>query len=287
MSSAELDAIIEALAYLLCTEDTGEKLPWRKPQIEAFDGFEVLDERLWAEDDFILMGKSAADQPVWPLRVVTACRSSQEYVGGWQFTRWKTLSMNDWRGRLRYATPKMLEVSILHASPAGLRTGETLPLAIINGKAIRATASDRISTAGGGGYMNPSYFGRTDNDWTTLACLTAGFALRHRYNWNVFLGEGNSPRARFLTDSTGVKEVFRLRDIPPGRKRRAALLHWVKEHWRKRRQDSELDKIMVREHMRGAEQYVWNGLRCEIVPSQEDLERAGRRVRLVEESRGG
>ena len=40
------------------------------------------------------------------------------------------------------------------------------------------------------------------------------------------------PSLTLLTDATGVKEFWKLRDVPVGRRRRAALLHWVEKHWR-------------------------------------------------------
>jgi hypothetical protein len=61
-----------------------------------------------------------------------------------------------------------------------------------------------------------------------LMPVVAGFSLRRRYLWSVLIGEAeDEPRGRFVTDPLGVREVFRLRDVPPGKQRRAALLHWV------------------------------------------------------------
>jgi hypothetical protein len=68
--------------------------------------------------------------------------------------------------------------------------------------------------------------------------------------------------------------MFRLRDVPPGKQRRAALLHWVRAHWRQRRQTVEADKVWIRAHLRGAWSYTWNGLQCQIEPSELDVEAA-------------
>jgi hypothetical protein len=69
-------------------------------------------------------------------------------------------------------------------------------------------------------------------DWATrdsgdeglrLVRLVAGFSLRRRYLWSVLIGEAeDEPRARFVTGPLGVRELFRLRDVPPGKQRRAA-----------------------------------------------------------------
>jgi hypothetical protein len=90
----------------------------------------------------------------------------------------------------------------------------------------------------------------------------------------VLLGEEGVPRARFVTDPIGVRAAFRLRDIPAGKTRRAALRHWVQEHWRKRRDPSKEDRAFVREYLRGATHFGWSGLSCQIEPSKEDQRRA-------------
>lgn len=91
--------------------------------------------------------------------------------------------------------------------------------------------------------------------------------------WSVLLGEGLGPRLRLFTSISGARDAFRLRDIPPGRSRRAALRHWVREHQRNVSDDTEADRIWVSEHMRGATEFSWNGLRCRIEPSEFDLAR--------------
>lgn len=94
-----------------------------------------------------------------------------------------------------------------------------------------------------------------------------------RYEWRVSLGIQGGPSVAFETDPTGAREVFRLRDLPDGSQRRSALLHWVGEHWRKRRSDPS-EETKVRAHLRGQTEFVWNGMRCRIRPSDYDAERA-------------
>lgn len=106
------------------------------------------------------------------------------------------------------------------------------------------------------------------------ASLAIGAELTYRQHWRVSIGVDSSPSVCFPTDPIGIRDVFRLRDIPPGKSRRAALTHWVREHWRKKRDPSASDLSKVREHLRGASEFSWNGLRCRIVPSISDQERA-------------
>ena len=97
-------------------------------------------------------------------------------------------------------------------------------------------------------------------------------ALRQRYEWGAALGLPGGPSVRFDTDPTGVKAIFRIRDLPEGKDRREALKHWVLDHWRQHRSDPELE-IYVRAHLRGAVQFNWRGLECELLASRFDQEK--------------
>lgn len=90
--------------------------------------------------------------------------------------------------------------------------------------------------------------------------------------WHVVLGYDDAPGIRFASSPAGAIECFRLRDIPNGKSRRAALLHWVNAHWRRSLSaaDEQSAVVEVRKHLRGQRSFSWNGLRCEIVPSPAD-----------------
>jgi hypothetical protein len=160
-------------------------------------------------------------------------------------------------------------------APNGRYTSARVPYAILGKQVVRQRLlMDRLAGLGYGGWAT-----RDNEDEAQrlvhLLPVVAGFSLRRRYLWSVLIGEAeDEPRARFVTDPLGVREVFRLRDVPPGKQRRAALLHWVRAHWRRRRQVTEADKLWIRAHLRGAWSYTWNGLRCEIEPSELDVEEA-------------
>ena len=80
---------------------------------------------------------------------------------------------------------------------------------------------------------------------------------------------------RLLTDPLGAREVFALRDIPNGAKRRAALRHWVRGHYRQSRVDPEA-RSYVNKHLRGVARFSWNGLECTIRPAITELEQLAR-----------
>lgn len=104
--------------------------------------------------------------------------------------------------------------------------------------------------------------------------VCAAVAVANFDHWMVSFGYEGTPLATLKTDPYGAREAFRLRDAPPGRQRRAALRHWVREHWRRTGNDD--GSALVREHLRGALRFTWNGLSCEITPSIRDIARVAR-----------
>jgi hypothetical protein len=59
----------------------------------------------------------------------------------------------------------------------------------------------------------------------------------------------NVPGLSLITDPTGIKELWKFRDAPAG-KRRGGLLNWVSDHWRRDRHDPDVE-VYVRKHLRG------------------------------------
>lgn len=97
--------------------------------------------------------------------------------------------------------------------------------------------------------------------------------------WSVDFSYPNSPAIKLTTDPSGVREMFRLRDIPEGRTRREALRHWVSGHWRQDRKDSDVE-VKVREYLRGQTDFSWYGMKIRInVPRGERI----REKRIIEE----
>lgn len=275
---AVLDAVLDSLASLVGGEDKRRYNVWPKARAEAFDGFEVFDPVLH-RDDFVLRS-DPGDAPVWPMDArwafrVFAADNEMGLADGWLFKRVNTLRPADWRGRLSRVFPRMVEHHELHVPASGDAVGSSGPLAVSGGRVFdvgvrnHARAGlDRVDTR--------SMYGASPAGGVDAAVeafdvgLAHGVELRREYLWSVLLGEEGIPRARFVTDPLGVREAFRLRDIPPGRARRDALRHWVREHWRKRGREGAGDRAWVRAHLRGATEFGWSGLCCRIEPSRED-----------------
>lgn len=203
---------------------------------------------------------------VWPIDVATVApaRDFDDPHCKWpdgalQFNRLSTVSTAGarQRGATRFSSRMVLD-SCATAMPDG---------SAISGGGIYALLGAKWVTA----QQNLRY----PPNWQERIHLAAGFALTLRYEWSVWLGYGAGPRVRFVTDPTGAREVFRLRDIPNGANRRAALRNWVNAHWRKKSTDNDA-RSWVQRHLRGAEEFTWNGLRCKVSPPEYDLEQLGR-----------
>ncbi len=103
-----------------------------------------------------------------------------------------------------------------------------------------------------------------------LSPLLCGLAQSVRSYWQVQTKfDEVCPSLTMLTDPTGVKEFWKLRDVPAGKKRREALLHWVSEHWRQTRDDPDVE-VYVRKHMRGSEHVSQGQFKAKIVASDTD-----------------
>lgn len=108
-----------------------------------------------------------------------------------------------------------------------------------------------------------------------LLRVTAGLALTSRYDWHVQLESihGGHP-VRIPTDATGARSLLSLRDVPDGKQRRAALKHWVSDHYRTTPSGGE---AFVPEFMRGRSEFTWDEYRGVVIPSDFDRERYERR----------
>lgn len=281
-ADALLDTTLDALAHLIASNDSRRGACWPATKIEAFDGFEILAPALANEDDVILAG-GANDAPVWPMDAKWAAQwrpgSMHEGVegAGWLFKRVKTLVAKEWRGKLRIVLPRMYERHESYIDQSGATTSAVHPLGVVGNRLVDIWAPNHpLSHRIRPGQLQSASSNVPPEEEFDIA-LAHGIELRREYLWSVLFGEANVPRARFATDCIGVREAFRLRDIPPGRDRRAALRHWVRQHWRKSRDISAADRTWVSAHLRGAEEFGWQGMSCRIEPSREDVRKEAAR----------
>lgn len=102
---------------------------------------------------------------------------------------------------------------------------------------------------------------------SVLMAVSVNFSLR--YIWTVKMSLPGSLGIQFPTDPDRISKLYKNRAKDADRDRRAALLHWVREHQRGER------RSFVREHGRGEQMFLWNGIQCEVVPALYDVERWG------------
>lgn len=102
--------------------------------------------------------------------------------------------------------------------------------------------------------------------------MSKSVAFTRYYDWSVEIGWSGMPTIAIPTDPIGAREIFRLRDLPPGKSRRAALHNWVSGHFRQVRQDP-VEELKILPYLRGSLNFDWNGMQCRIHPSQYDLAR--------------
>lgn len=279
--STLLDSVLDSLAHLIGGSDERQHSAWPKARIEAFDGFELFDFRLAGGEDDLLAARDPGDAPIWPMDARWAFWIPDDHPSipstGWMFKRVRSLSPAVWRGKLGRVFPRMVEHHELFVPPTGSAVGSTAPFGLAGGRAIHAGIYNhpRMGVAITPASVHARRGSTLDVSGEQFdVSLAHGIELRREYLWSVMLGEQGSPRTRFVTDPLGVREAFRLRDIPPGRERRAALRHWVREHWRRKGRESAQDRAWVRAHLRGATEFTWSGLRCRVEPSREDVRRS-------------
>lgn len=182
-------------------------------------------------------------------------------------SRVRQISVQDARGRLTRQCPVNVRVT----------------RATVNREGAIAAAVHHYVGFAAGAWHTASVSGHPFNkvivaDAIDAAKRAIAFQRLMEREWRVLLGWEGMPRVTFVTDPEGAREVFRLRDVPNGKARRAALRNWVTGHWRTALGSGRTE---VRRHLRGALDFTWNGLRCKIIPSLQDRMANGESVELT------
>lgn len=148
-------------------------------------------------------------------------------------------------------------------------------LALINADG-RYVSMDRLSVRGRKNDIGAHFGSHLVNANGTIApfdpeqhsgAMFAMLQFTEEISWTVSLGPADGVKLAFITDPVGVAEAFALRDVPEGKSRRAAIMHWVRQHSRQKRDGSVTEVIR---HLRGQTNFVWNGLAVGITPSVSD-----------------
>jgi hypothetical protein len=250
---------------------TDARKDWLAPPISAFKRLEPLGFGLEMEDWWIFHPKDCPPDLVWPLNVGFVVEEDGNNT--LSLERIRSVTAREARGYADIFSPFMIRADIGAVYDHSMLTAAML-YSWQGGKWIGASKRTLWE-----GYIPTKMSGKENLEGSESVRMATSMALRHRYEWAVALGLDGSPSIRFATDPTGIKEAYRVRDLPEGRDRREALMTWVSDHWRQARHDPDLE-IYVRQHLRGALSFEWRGMQGEIIPAPYDIER---RDRMIEE----
>lgn len=253
------------------------------PPLRSFIRLEPLGFGLHDDDDWwIFHPEDCSPDVVWPLNVGTITEGNNG--NGLTMSVTKTITLKQARGYASKFGPFMVRSD--HAQMVDGQLHTCAGLYVWLGGRWQDAQKRRLYETPGKDVFIPSRDHSLSGDDAIQPMLATGVALRQRYEWAVCLGLEHSPSVRFATDTTGIKEIFKIRDLPEGRDRRDALLGWVGEHWRQDRNDPEIE-IYVRKHLRGRTEFTWRGMQCELLPSQFDVEQRDRFVAEREAMKAG
>ena len=212
---------------------------------------------------------------LWPIDTAVVGRFGDEKI--LTIIEGRSITPKEARGYADRFSPRMMYQRCAYVENGKWITDGRL-FSLLGGKWVDSVKpGKKITTKGDKLYQSDhKMFSRIDSDTTKMLI---GVSLRHRYEWSTCIGFHKSPSVRFATDPTGIKELFRLRDVPDGKDRRDALMTWVSDHWRQKRRDPEIETY-VRKHLRGSTKFDWRGMECEIVPAAFDVDM---RDKLVED----
>lgn len=223
---------------------------------------------------------SDLDGETWDFSAITKYEDDPE-GSSYTLRRYRRASVKELRGRGRIYSSMVNESAVACISPEdGGYVSARFYTFFVNGKWVleeRPQVNDSMFCPEWVNGQSLTLGTKCDSNWDPSIAL--GLQFNEQYEWHVDIQRGDSIELSFETDPYGAQEIFRLRDIPDGKKRRAALRNWVTQHWRKTR-DAETS---VRRHLRGAEQFVWNDLRCVVRPSADDL-KMNERYRIEREA---
>lgn len=100
-------------------------------------------------------------------------------------------------------------------------------------------------------------------------------SLTYYYEWSCYIKEGpDTLGIKIPIHPSSSKEVFLMRNVPEGQKRKKAIVNFVKEHYRTITDYRGTEReLLIDKHFRGELKFNWRGLEVYITPSQYDLQR--------------
>jgi hypothetical protein len=258
--------------------DRFEKLSPRRHEDRAYDANEIeILENLWG-CDFLLWDldliqrleggdrwtaldpKGVEDEmaeAVWPMDFAIA----QDYDTHVTLMRVVSAKPSELRGRVRQVYPKMARVYYGQFGDSGTWNTHIAYLGLAGKRWVVVDENIRYHQSRIG-FRNWAH---------AIASRVSSVALTERYEWHVAFGTiPGGPRLLLPTNPGGCLQLFKNRDVAPGKARRDVLKHWVEEHWR---DYEESGVAYVCHHLRGHTRFAWSGFDCELFVSAFDLEK--------------
>lgn len=220
-----------------------------------FDPDETTPELLWPVDK-TMSTRHEKSQYGWP-------------DGTMQFTRIKTIDTRRAREmRASKFARHMIERRVCILQPDNTAYYFEEPAAWIGGR-WRETQT-RLSH----GDVTPEFVsvesrGMLGADIHHSVSMLISMAFRDRYERKAIITNKHGFSVMLAMDVPTAQEFFKLREVPPEKRRRAALRNWVSSHIRQIDEDRQ---TVVREHLRNRVEFEWAGFHCEYRPSQFDEE---------------
>lgn len=229
-------------------------------------------------DDWFVFGDASPTDIDWPIDICYLAPQPSDNWCKWQIQRFQATYPDEVRGKVKRVCKYMMRRSVWFAPrdasdhPAATET----VLVYLMGRWVEAGTGQNWSITGERGSIDGySPAAETQTEENALGGSAAcGLAFNRRYEWGVEISIAENAPSIFLpSDPTGLRAMFAHRSRNPLTNRRDALLHWVREHFRRKRHDQQ-DAAWVRRYLRGKWAFDWYGMRAVIHPSQFDIEQA-------------
>lgn len=219
-------------------------------KLKSFDGFVPIIPELYDEEDIIFFDttpkalNSVANISVLRLGIPDGKTQAQRK---WQFHKVKKITTKELRKKTGIFAVEPYELDVAFESFPKVQDSFFV---FRNGKIKVLDIPNYECTP------------QMKHEIATTASITLGVQFNLENAPYIYLKPENSNIgfSIWINDLAQVKELFTLREIPDGYKRRAALKHWVAKHLR--RKSSKPDEtVEVRRHLRGKESFEWFGMR--------------------------
>lgn len=164
------------------------------------------------------------------------------------------------RFHLRPGSPISARLSVAHIYPDGHYEGYTFGVVfrenrwridIRYGLPLDATAEQRKEYA---------IVCEERAELERILTIAPGVEFARSMYWRLIIGLNNGPSVSIPTDATGAREIIE------ARRGKRKILGWITDHWRQFRIDPDMETY-VRNHLRGTNEFDWDGYTCSIKPS--------------------